>query len=107
MPRGLAGLRPLLISSREQYLTVAIERAERETCGIPGAIKEEGRRGVLSRVENSARGYSVKSWGKLGRSVRFRILNVRGFIIEAASSIRKYSFLESRIYFIYRFLAMF
>lgn len=96
MPRGLAGLRPLLISSREQYLTVAIERAERETCGIPGAIKEEGEEGgVLSRVENSAREYSVKSWGKLGRSVRFRILNVRGFIIEAASSIRKYSFLES------------
>lgn len=49
----------------------------------------------------------MKSWGKLGRSVTFRILNVRGFIIEAASSIRKYSFLESRIYFIYRFLAMF
>lgn len=24
----------------------------------------------------------MKSWGKLGRSVRFRILNVRGFIIE-------------------------
>lgn len=56
MPRGLAGLRPLLISSREQYLTVAIERAERETCGIPGAIKEEGEEGgLISRRKQRAR----------------------------------------------------
>lgn len=64
MPRGLAGLRPLLISSREQYLTVAIERAERETSGIPGAIKEgEQWGGILSRVEN--RRIRGRSW-KIG-----------------------------------------
>lgn len=52
MPRGLAGLRPLLISSGEQYLTVAIERAEREKlAGYLAARGGEGRGGgsLISR----------------------------------------------------------
>lgn len=69
MPRGLAGLRPLLISSGEQYLTVAIERAEREKLeGYLAARGGEGREGgVLSRVENSARAriYMARILGKI------------------------------------------
>lgn len=67
MPRGLAGLRPLLISSGEQYLTVAIERAEREKlAGYLAARGGEGREGgVLSRVENSARAYMARILGKI------------------------------------------
>lgn len=65
MPRGLAGLRPLLISSREQYLMVAIERAERETSGIPGAIKEgEEWGGGGSYLASKIGGY-VEDPGKL------------------------------------------
>lgn len=69
MPRGLAGLRPLLISSGEQYLTVAIERAEREKLAGYLAAQRGGGRGESYLASKIARERIWREFsGKLNRS---------------------------------------